>query len=61
VRTVPVVTGTGSPGLIAVPDGTVVAVLANLDGSMTQSRLTGLGGVLQWTFAGRVSPDIGAS
>jgi sugar lactone lactonase YvrE len=60
VHTVPVVTGTGNPGLIAVPDGSVLAVLTNLDGTVTESQLTTSGGTLQATMSGSASPGVGA-
>lgn len=60
VQTVPVLTGTGNPGLVAVPDGSVLAILTNLDGSVTESHLTPTGGKLQATLSAWASPGVGA-
>ena len=60
VHTVPVVTGTGRPGLVAVPDGSVLALLSNLDGSITESRLTLTGGTLQATLPADATAGVSA-
>ena len=54
-------TGIGSPGLIAIPDGTVSAVLVNLNGSVSESRLTTLYGELHSSLGGGALPDIAAA
>ena len=62
VHTVLTTTGIGSPGLIAIPDGTVSAVLVNLDGAVSESRLAPLISSLHSSLGGgALLPDIAAA
>lgn len=61
VHTVLTTTGVGSPGLIAIPDGTVSAVLVNLDGTVSESRLTPLISSFHSSLGGGAQPDIAAT
>jgi hypothetical protein len=62
VHTVLTTTGIGSPGLVAIPDGTVSAVLVNLDGTVSESRLAPLISSLHSSLGGgALLPDIAAA
>ena len=61
VHTVLTTTGVGTPGLIAIPDGSVSAVLVNLDSTVSESRLAPLISSLHSSLGGGAQPDIAAT
>jgi virginiamycin B lyase len=54
-------TGVGSPGLIAIPDGSVSATLVSLNGSVSESRLSPLIGSWHAALGGVALPDVAAA